>query len=372
MKMVSIETECAVLIDDIIWFFASEFNGLFSYNMKMGNIINHGGVPWEDFDGKNLFASMQYIKDDIYLLPLTGKKIAIYHIEEEEYSELELDYEKLFDDRGVMLASTILDDCIFAFSIFKPIITCIDTKNKEITYLEEWYDKLKEEIFDDKEIFFRKQICLLDKKIWIPFCNANAILELDGTTKKVDIHILGQKKQGYSGICYKDRTFYCPPRARGGSLISWDPNSCECLELAIENGKTDKMYAALLVDNEQLRLYPATALECNLDGKGEIIVKGTFSYLHEDDQKVLMQEKGKKDFLIWDKQSNRLVKQKIEVPIESTSLYREFKEKTVQETSWKGIDELNNYIFEMEESPNRNEEKNVGKEVYIKVRGIKK
>ena len=367
MKKVSVETECSVVIGNEIWFFASEFNGLFSYDLINNQLDEHGKVPWEAFDGVNLFGSMQYVKDEIYLFPLLGTKIAIYNITKHQFDGLELDYELTYDEKGVMLATSVVDNYIYAFCLFKPTIICIETEYKRVSYLHNWYNEINEEPFDEKEIFFRKQLCLYNKKIWIPFCNINAILELDCITQKIKVHNLGKKKQGYSGICYIDGKFYCAPRVRGGELISWDFKTNNCQVLSKEVGMSNKMYAAILAGDNEVMLYPATNMKCCLSGKKGTIIKGNYSYLYENDYIVILQEKESKEFHIWNKENKKLTIYKIEIPIESTSFVQELKEKTVHETSWKGISELNKYIIENENVIDRTKASTIGEKIYLKI-----
>ena len=116
------------------------------------------------------------------------------------------------------------------------------------------YDKVKPFIFNEQDAFFRRQVVTLSDKIYIPFCNANAILELDSNTLETQIHVLGKEKCGYSGICFDGKEFWCSPRTKKDYLLEWNMETGETTYTPQE----DNVHVGIAYCGGKVKLFPAS------------------------------------------------------------------------------------------------------------------
>ena len=75
-------------------------------------------------------------------------------------------------------------------------------------------------MFDDNDAFVRYQTQLYDGKIYVPFCNANAVLIYDYKRNDCEIVVFDDLDNGYSGVWRNGEVFYFSPRKNTGRFMN--------------------------------------------------------------------------------------------------------------------------------------------------------
>ena len=317
-KESKLRIEDAVQLRENIWFCAQRFNGLFSLNTNTGKIEKIGEFPLCSFGKERLFASMELVGEKIYFIPLYANSIMSYNISLNKFESIEIDLPKA-DTNGQKLHFMGVQKYkkyLFIFPVTCKVIIRLDTSNNQITYLTEWVNDAEKLIFDKQDGYFRKQVAIRNNKLYIPFCNANAILTLDCETMQCKIHKLGSNKQGYSGICYDGKNFWISPR-KGGNITIWNPddNSIQCVKMS-KLQKDSLAYVGIIYYNDRVKLFScldeseSQQIEedfCNVD-----IMNGKYSFAKADNNHIIYYEINEGELYVIDNENEKRYSMKIE------------------------------------------------------------
>lgn len=249
MSRVSLAIEDIVIVENNAFFFALDFNGLYSMSMTEQKVHLCGRVPWEPLAGERLFGSIAEVDGKIYLIPFSAHSIAVYSVETSEFTKIELKEEMSRIDYLFMAVEKVGKD-LFLFGVKVPYIVKLDTVTNKMTYLQDWHSGVAPFIFNKADAFFRRQVVTLGNKFYIPFCNANAILEFNVNTLESTIHVIGEEARGYSGICFDGENFWCSPRKKQDCLLRWNRETDEKMYVSAEENDA---YLGIVYYNNQVK-----------------------------------------------------------------------------------------------------------------------
>lgn len=275
-ERVGISIEDVVLSGDMIWFCARNFNSLFSMNIQTKEVKFCGEFPNAAYTQERLYASMKLVNNKIYFIPFYAREIAIFDIVYNRFSFISIDKRVIDEKRGDMLFMGVeqYKNYLFLLPVGASKIIRLNMNDNKIDYIDDWYEKSRNVIFDHTDIFFRKQCVLLENKLYIPFCNANAILELNCDTMQTQIYKLGVEKRGYTGICYDGINFWLSPRF-SNNLIKWNRQTevvdevCLCKKSLT---KSNCPYAGILFYNSKIFAFPTQKNLCKISLKGKVTI----------------------------------------------------------------------------------------------------
>lgn len=304
----------AVLDGDKIWFCAKSFNSLFfmDINTKKVNLV--GSFPNEAYYKNWLYASMKLVGGKIYFVPFYAKQIAIYDIDRNEFSSIKINEKmlKCKSEKPFFMGIEEYKNYLYFLPVFSRTIIRLNIDKNELDYIADWSKQIEKEIFDRNDGYFRRQSVIEGNKLYVPFCNANAILELNCDTLKSRIYTLGKEKNGYSGICNVEHRFWLSPRM-SGDLVEWslEENKARVIKM-YKAGVERKPYAyvGILDDNHKIIVFPAIKEERALDEKEKyiIILEGQYSFAKKENGNLLYYEINTGLLSIIDeKESNELV-----------------------------------------------------------------
>lgn len=225
-RMVEFQIADAVYTDNKIWVVAKWFNGLFCIDKKTQEVSLKATFPNEKYSQENLYLNLNLIDGKIYCIPYAAKSIAIYNIKEDTFENVALDKNKMQYGVGneTFIGSMRYDNYLFMFPAYSKAIVRMDIHTYELLYITEWVEQLGENSYNEYELFFYKQSFVKDNKILIPFCNVDAVLELECDSLKCKIYQLSSAKKGYSGISYDGNDFWMSAR-EDGDLTRWNPKT---------------------------------------------------------------------------------------------------------------------------------------------------
>lgn len=249
MSKVPLVTEDMVIVENNAYFFSFSFNGLYTMNMTEQNVHLCGSVPWEPLMRDYLFVTSAEVDGRIYLIPYLAHSIAVYNIETSEFTKIELKEELLTID-GLFLAVEKVEKDLFLFGAKAPYIVKLDTVTNKMTYLQDWHRGVAPFIFDETRAFFWRQVVALENKFYIPFCNANSILEFDINTLESTLHVIGEEAIGYSGICFDGKNFWCSPETKQDCILRWNRETDEKRYVSSEE---NDIYYGIVYHNNQVK-----------------------------------------------------------------------------------------------------------------------
>ena len=251
-------------IDDVLYFFSRDFNGLYSLEKEETCI----------------------------------KKVC--EIKNEKTYEERL-YVKLGDEflhkKFKFMSAHLMNEKIYMFSPYLSSIYCFDINTYVLQKIYEIDETiLKEIVFDVSDSYFRKQVGCQDNRLYIPFCNANAILIYDVLKNRSEIKRIGNEKNGYSGIVISGNTVYCSPRKINMHGVKWN----------LING-----------DIEYLRKSSVATLGIYLmNGEFFYCSEGAYVFMKKDRHRQIAYDNARNQLIVWENSIVKNISFEIEMTIE--------------------------------------------------------
>lgn len=288
-NQLKIEIEDAVLDGDRIWFSAQNFNSLFFMDIHTKEAKFVGKFPNEPYSGKRLYASMKLVKKKIYFIPFCAKSIAVYDIEKGEFSNIQIDETLIKCKLNVPLFMGVEEykNYLFILPVFSKAIIRLNLLNDELQYVQDWSIQAQKYIFNSNDGYFRRQSVINGNKLIVPFCNANAVLELNCDMLQSKIYELGLQPRGYSGIYYDGEKYWLSPRTTGNLVIwNWETNTIKPANIEQEEKENSSYaYVGVLSYNEKITMFSS----------------GQYSFVKEEKGKIMFYQTGKGILTIIDK-----------------------------------------------------------------------
>lgn len=259
MNKYAANIEDVAISEDTIWFFLSDYNALFSKKIGSDYTEFKGSVPWEKQNGVRLYASIKLYDNKLFLIPCSAQNIAIYDIHKNVFSKIEIKRDRIKQNTSYM-ASVIYKHYLFLFGFKSACIIRVDLRSYDVVYVDEWYTEISKDILDSSAPFFRKQLAIINDMAYIPFWNANYILQINLDTLRCNTYKLGLEKNGYAGICYFENKLFCIPNSEGENIASF---KCENNQLLLETKEMistfrDKVpihFIGIIEENDGLTAY---------------------------------------------------------------------------------------------------------------------
>lgn len=296
----------AIESNNMIWFVPLHFRCLFSIDKVSKEIQSYEIPSTEPYSIESPFGSMKLIKDKIYFIPLCEKMLVCFNINKKEFKKIELDKSIIGDKKAIFMGVAEYKNCLFITGAEVPAIIRVNTENDSLDYIIDWEQKIKDLVFDYEDAYFRKQCIVLKNKLYVPFCNANAVLELNCDNLLSEIHVLGEQKQGYSGICFDGKRFWLSPR-KNGDLVKWNSETGEkeYFALGIKENEGKLIYAGILCYKDWKVLLPFSGKDrVKYENNKIVILNGSYNFSQESDNNIIYYEAEQGVLTIIDKKTN--------------------------------------------------------------------
>ena len=243
------EFEDYEVVDGIAYVFSKRSNALYSIDLENNQAYFLGGVPSERVDGIRLYASLIHYCGKIYLIPCNAHSIAIYDIDRKIFSEIPLEHPDMS-----FMSYTLWGDYIVMFGFKCSFILRLNIHTNVVDYKEIVIENRVSE-----EVLFRKQNCLVNDKIVIPFYSKDAFLVFSPKDMTYEIIDIGIGNRGYSGVVYQCGKLYFAPRYKGETIVSFE-YPCKELKDIIKKTKTGSSisiysFVGMVIENENIILY---------------------------------------------------------------------------------------------------------------------
>ncbi len=344
----------AVIWQDEAWFFSNDFNGLYSVDLSSQEIKFRGQVPFEPRTEHHLYSSLVIWENKIYLVPSRAKKMAVYDMAAERFEQMDL-IDK--DEYQLFYGNFLYGSNLFLFHLFDAKILKIDLKSKEIMVIDEWIDKAMPYFFRKSGAnfsYFRKQLVCREGKIYIPFCYANAVLEIDCESLRTNIHVIGTEEYGYAGICESGEDLWLAPKQRNGVVVRWNPQTGHKDVFKCGDDSNALAYIGIAKEHGQIFLYPGVELQEFPHSPSFKIKPNRYRFVSVSDHYVLAKNIDKGTLTVYDRITETEREIIISIEYENTPLICEFEEKIVNESQMQSlfrlIDAVNSEKRHREES----------------------
>ena len=279
----------AIVYKNKLWFIINDFNGLASEDVETGDIEFVGEFANESYASKRLYETMQVCDGKIYFAPFYAKSIAVFDIEEKKFSSIPLDAKKVNckSKQPIFGGSKMYGKYMFFVPVYSKVIIRLNTENQELDYITGWAEEVASIKFND-DAYVRRQVVLREGKLLIPFCNADAVMELDCETLEHKIYRIENEKIGFSGICFDGKDFWLSPR-RDGNIVRWNPltGHKDVIELDKDEGSTKILYAyaGIASSQEKVMIFPLFNKKCvNMLNPKFILQEGIFEFVKDEEQ----------------------------------------------------------------------------------------
>ncbi len=290
-EYVKVSIEDAVIYEDAVWFITNTFNSLYSMNILTGETRLEGFFPNETYSGQRLYESMQLIAHKIYFIPFYAKTIAVFDIRKKQFSTIEFEEKRLGCklDKALFGGSKVYGKYLFMFPEFSKVIIRLNTEIDKADYISGWDEEVRRICFNE-DVYFRRQVACKGNKLMLPFCNANAVMELDCDTLEYQIYRLGTEKRGYSGICFDGEQFWLSSRTNG-SLVQWNPNTnyAKIMELDQNNDvQTLYLYVGIVCCQKEIRIFPSIKREyAKTENEQIVLQEGIYTFVEDKNHMLL-------------------------------------------------------------------------------------
>lgn len=334
----------AVIINNEAWFFTTNFNGLYSADLKTKNIVFRGSVPWEGLHEEYLYMSIVENDGKIYLIPYHATCIAIYDIERGEFEKIEIS--QVASVKQFYVGGCFRENELWIFPALSSQILCIDIHSGKVSEVKAKHEHMEQYVLETNDIYFHKQVVCEDNKIYTPLCNANVIVEIDCATKQYICHLMKEIDQGFSGICKEREELWLIPRKDGGDVICWNPKTGIQKKIRGISDKNSKNYVGCEVRNETIYIYSVGNSNTIYESADVELVRGCHTFVRIEKSNHIAYSLNKNELVIYDEISKNENIIQIAVPYEQTPIRDAFFKKTVTETDAQMIDLLLEVITE--------------------------
>nr|WP_297705478.1 hypothetical protein [uncultured Butyrivibrio sp.] len=297
-------TEDVELLENMLFFFSYKHNGLFCADLENNTVKKVCTIENEKYRVQRLYASIVCANAKLFLIPFFASEIAVYDIRTGEQEKIGLPEHYYFSGKPKFMPARAVGDYVYIFSLFFPEIYRINIHTNELKMICDWRVPPNNNfVFNPSDAFFRQQTVFLENTIYIPYCNANAILSYNLINNKSEIISLGSEKNGYSGVCFDKGRLICSPRTGSSKIAIYDLKSG-----TVDFSEVEKhFYVGVGIKNNNIWLYD----------------EAKYLFIKKIDNKWIYYNKISNTICIWDKDRKVEVVTKYSYDLEDAKLFLE-------------------------------------------------
>lgn len=204
MNRYGLRFDSCVKLGDDIWFSATNYNGLYRYNLKDTIIERVATFPNEEMWQMGLHNTACLYHDSIVFVPHWAKRISIYNTKNGLFSQIEI------PDLGVrvcnapnFLCGVVYHGMLYMVGYKYSGIVKVDLRTGEfrtIYEVNEWTNIFVEEYFGE--------VAVEDNYMYIPCQFQNSVLILDMKHDRAEKRSIGRGSNRFCRIVKDEKTFY--------------------------------------------------------------------------------------------------------------------------------------------------------------------
>lgn len=231
-----------------IWFSGNDFNGLYKANLDTGDVKQVAQFPEEKKVQDYLFTGVCCIESKLYFLPGAAKKMAVYDMEKNKFSTVEIPYPKSIEVSSIDKISFGIkyEDRLFIFGENLCIYE-FDIEKKKVIYCKDNSDVIRK-ICPDKK-FFSVWYAIENNIVYLSIWNSNVVVIFNLKDKNIEIKRIGREENQYIGLVKKGNKIFL---AEKNSIVLWDIQKDLVKKLELE--KINKAYSKIINCGGQILL----------------------------------------------------------------------------------------------------------------------
>lgn len=210
-----------VEINDDIWFANQFFNALIKLNKLTGKIQIVDKFPDYEIGCIGLYSTVLRVDENLIFVPNKSEKIVAFNIKTKKFSIAPLDLDKVGKKEFYFLNAYVYKQYVYMFPVEADCLIRYNVVENTIKYIffPNAISVLK------LKIYFIKQYEVIDKKIYIPFAELNAIAIFNPQNEDLRIVYLNIEG-GCSSINYLEGYFYLAA-SKTAKIYQWDEDTGE-------------------------------------------------------------------------------------------------------------------------------------------------
>jgi len=242
---------------------------IYSIDLCTGKIKTIKQLPQEFVKNLCGYGLVCKIKSKFILLPLEENKILEYDYDKQSVQKV-FEVHNLYNSfKCGFLQCVSYKQYRFFIGVCCSEIIKYDVDKCEYTALNDWFFLVKQYIHDPKNGQSQDLIanfCVKDNLLFLPFAQANLVIEINMDTNKTCLHVVGKKGNCYQDMTFDGKDFWLLQRQQA-ALIRWNANSDTYKEYGEYLKQTDQTiqmlpYFFIRCAKENIILYPGFSKEC--------------------------------------------------------------------------------------------------------------
>lgn len=184
-------------------------------------------------EGRGLYGDIAQMEGKLYLAPSKATEMTVYDPSSGSFAGIPLPHIR---EAGNSYHNLIRHGPhLFITPLCSPAILRLTPATGEIVEYTGWYELLREDIKDPDKFLFG-QYCVVDGRLYLPFIQANRVLEFDLETGESTLHRVGEEGSGFFGLARDGENFWLSQfnEYSGAALpgdeavLRWDPATGDC------------------------------------------------------------------------------------------------------------------------------------------------
>ncbi len=215
-----------VKVEDYVYFFALNFNGLYRMKPSEKRLELLGCVPGEAVNQKHMYGAIAESGGKLYLPPRNGKGIAVFNRQEKVFEKIPLE----FEEQGLpfKFSDAVTDKGrIFLIPARYPHLIVLDTETGVLNHVDSWIKKLY--VPDGYGgLLVGRGSFVKDGFLYMAAMTDNILIKLSTVTMEAEMIQIGDEKNGFTDMCLdQDGENIWFVQKRKPAILKWAEHSGE-------------------------------------------------------------------------------------------------------------------------------------------------
>lgn len=262
--MINLVSEGCVKVNNELIMTARGMNLIYKVNLENGKLELQESIPDENHDAGRLSGEILKYENEIVFLPMNARRINIYDICKKKWRYIELEeIEDCYLDK--FFSGVIEGNYLYMIGSKYPAIVKVNLQDDhDIKYIKGPYEVMNHEKDD---CFVRRDITLVDGKIYMASCVNNYVFEIDLESDEIKQYDICDVSKSFSGIAYDGNNFWLSSRMNR-EIFRWNPlnNDVDSFNFGSHNNNnSDCCWGGIVFDKKHIIAY-------GMDGNSTIII----------------------------------------------------------------------------------------------------
>ena len=244
---------------DIGWFCNIYFSSLFRIDLTSGVIKLETLLPEQSKCDFNQYGPIALYGNKLVIAPRNGKYILLYDITDQKIKQLEFDMKGFEqEDQRVNLfcgVQVIGNQAVLIPGRYHAIIR-INLDTEELTYLEEWYEEIKQHTRDLENLIFKKCYQSSEGDYLLPCVQTNRIVRFDQSFNTYEVIVVNTALEEFSDIIELEEGYLVSDMSDMKIALVQKNRHVKELNIEIPNMESERGIKCLMEGKDKIYLFP--------------------------------------------------------------------------------------------------------------------